>query len=252
MGVDRSTLNRPNTALAVTFDDQLPAADGQAGVGVGHGDLAVLKTSDISTKPGGPPASGPTAGRCATCALSTASGRSSSSRTAPGRTARSNASTAPWPPSGPTDRSSPRTTNEPLPLPRGWSTTTLDDATNPSQACPRSAGCNQRPARVRLGLVPANGEFVAAPTAVVAVILGLVRLRRSESGRAARVLRRSRVRCSGTGGHGHARGPHRDVCVRPDQRAAVDRLPGPSVAPEPAARPCLVGRLVVPVRGQLC
>lgn len=42
--------------------------------------------------------------------------RRSSDHTAPGRTARSNDSTAPWPPSGPTGRPSPATTNAPLPL----------------------------------------------------------------------------------------------------------------------------------------
>ena len=49
----------------------------------------------------------------------------SSSRTAPGRTARSNASTGPWPSSGPTGRSSPATPNEQPPLRHGSSTTTL-------------------------------------------------------------------------------------------------------------------------------
>ena len=35
------------------FDDQLPATDGQTSVRVGHENLLVVKTSDISTKPGG-------------------------------------------------------------------------------------------------------------------------------------------------------------------------------------------------------
>ena len=51
--------------------------------------------------------------RCVTArgrAPTWAPGRSSSARTAPGRTARSNGSTAPWPPNGPTGRSSPATT----------------------------------------------------------------------------------------------------------------------------------------------
>ena len=77
--------------------------------------------------------------------------RSSSSRTAPGRTARSNASTAPWPPNGPTGRSSPATPNAPPPLPPGSSTTTLDAATAHSAASPRSAACHQPDGRVHLG-----------------------------------------------------------------------------------------------------
>ena len=51
----------------------------------------------------------------------TASPRSSSSRTARGRTARWNASTEPWPPNGPTGKSSPATTNAQQPLRPGWS-----------------------------------------------------------------------------------------------------------------------------------
>jgi hypothetical protein len=47
----------------------------------------------------------------------------------PGRTARWNASTARWPPNGPTGRSSPATPTVPPPLPPGSSTTTLDAAT---------------------------------------------------------------------------------------------------------------------------
>ena len=60
----------------------------------------------------------------------------SSDPTAPGRTARSNASTAPWPPSGPTASPSPATTNAPRPLPPGSSTTTLNATTAPSAAPP--------------------------------------------------------------------------------------------------------------------
>ena len=83
-------------------------------------------------------------------APSSAPSRCSSSRTAPGRTARSNASTAPCRPSGPTGRSSPATPNAPPPLPPGSSTTTLDDATAPSEAPHRSADCHQPDGRVHL------------------------------------------------------------------------------------------------------
>ena len=54
-------------------------------------------------------------------------------RTAPGRTARSNDSTAPCSPSGPTARSSPATTSAPPPLHPGSSTTTLNAATAHSE-----------------------------------------------------------------------------------------------------------------------
>jgi hypothetical protein len=77
--------------------------------------------------------------------------RSSSSRTAPGRTARSRASTAPWPPSGPTGRSSAATPSAPPPLPPGSSTTTLDAATAPSTDFPRSAAWHQPDGSVHLG-----------------------------------------------------------------------------------------------------
>lgn len=83
-------------------------------------------------------------------APSTASGRSSSNRTAPGRTARWRGLTGPCKPSGPTGSPSPRTMSAPQPLTPGSSTTTLDDATQPSEASPRSADCNQRPDRVHL------------------------------------------------------------------------------------------------------
>ena len=62
--------------------------------------------------------------------------RCSSSPTAPGRTARSNASTAPCTPSGPTARSSPATTTAQPPLRPGSSTTTLNAATAHSEASP--------------------------------------------------------------------------------------------------------------------
>jgi hypothetical protein len=42
-------------ALLATLDDQQPAAHGQAGISVRREDSRVVKTSDISTKPGGPP-----------------------------------------------------------------------------------------------------------------------------------------------------------------------------------------------------
>ena len=81
---------------------------------------------------------------------STASFRGSSSPTARGRTARSKGSTAPWPPSGHTDRSSSPTTIEPRPLRHGSSTTTLNAATAHSEARHRSADCHQPDGRVHL------------------------------------------------------------------------------------------------------
>lgn len=66
-----------------------------------------------------------------------------------GRTARSNGSTAPWPPSGPTGRPSPPTTTAPPPLRPGSSTTTLNAATAHSEPNPPSAGCHQPDGRVR-------------------------------------------------------------------------------------------------------
>ena len=77
--------------------------------------------------------------------------RSSSAPTAPGRTARSSGSTAPSHRSGPTGRSSPATPSEPQPLPRGSSTTTLDDATQPSVDSHQSVDCHQPDGRVHLG-----------------------------------------------------------------------------------------------------
>src|SRR5690606_5726745 len=77
----------------------------------------------------------------------------SSARIARGKTARSSGSTAPCKPSGPTGASSPRTKTASPPLHPGSSTTTLDDATQPSEASPRSADCNQRDGRVHLGRV---------------------------------------------------------------------------------------------------
>jgi len=71
---------------------------------------------------------------------------------APGRTARSSASTAPWPPSGPTARPSPATPPEPQPLHPGSSTTTLCAATVHSEASPRSAACDQHGGRAQLGV----------------------------------------------------------------------------------------------------
>ncbi len=87
----------------------------------------------------GSTALGPTAGRCALSAPSTASGRGSSSHTAPGRTARSSVSTAPWPRRGPTGRFSPRTPNVPRHWHRRSSTTT-------PAVVPRPAGCTNVPA----------------------------------------------------------------------------------------------------------
>src|SRR3954469_24992856 len=98
-------------------------------------------------------------GRCARSSPHWAPGRSSSSRTAPGRTARSNASTAPWPPNGPTGRHSPATPSPPPPLPPGSSTTTLDAATAHSAGILRSAGWHQPDGRVQLeDLLLALGE----------------------------------------------------------------------------------------------
>src|SRR5699024_4207240 len=59
-----------------------------------------------------------------------------------------NASTAPCRPSGPTDRSSPATPNDPLPLRPGSSTTTLNAATPHSEVTPRPADCHQPDGRV--------------------------------------------------------------------------------------------------------
>ena len=86
----------------------------------------------------------------ASCSPSTASHTSSSSRTAPGRTAKSNASTAPSPPSGPTGRSSPATTNAPPPCQTSSTTTTTGDATPPSAVNHPSAACHQPDGRVHL------------------------------------------------------------------------------------------------------
>ena len=103
--------------------------------------------------------------RCASRRASSAPDRCSSSRTARGRTARSNASTAPCRPSGPTDRSSPPTPNAPPPLHPGSSTTTLDDATAHSEASRRSADCHQPDGRVHLG-----GFLVAEPLVVSGIV----------------------------------------------------------------------------------
>ena len=77
--------------------------------------------------------------RFARSATLTRSSRSSSDPTAPGRTARSNDSTAPSRSNGPTDRSSSPTPNASKHWRPGWSTTTLIDATQPSEASHRSA-----------------------------------------------------------------------------------------------------------------
>src|SRR4051812_27507391 len=85
---------------------------------------------------------------------------STSGPTALGRTARSSASTALSRSSGPTDRSSPPTTNEPQPLHPGSSTTTLNDATQPSEDYRRSADCHEPLSRVHLG---ADNSEAAGP-----------------------------------------------------------------------------------------
>jgi transposase len=69
------------------------------------------------------------------------------------RTARSNGSTARWPPNGPTGRSSPATTSAPPPLPPGSSTTTLGAATQHSAASHRSAAWHQPDGPIHLGRV---------------------------------------------------------------------------------------------------
>ena len=70
--------------------------------------------------------------------------------TAHGRTAKSNASTAPSRSSGPTDRSSSPTTNaQPLCQTSSTATTTTDDTT-PSEATHPSADCHQPDGRVQL------------------------------------------------------------------------------------------------------
>ena len=84
------------------------------------------------------------------------------SPTAPGRTARSNASTAPWPSSGPTARSSPATTTAPPPLRPGSSTTTLNAATAHSEDDHPSADCYQPDGRVHLARRLATGATTRA------------------------------------------------------------------------------------------
>ena len=79
---------------------------------------------------------------------------SSSGPTAHGRTGKSRGSTAPCRSSGPTDRSSSATTNEPRLWHPGLSTTTLDAATQLSEADPRSADCHEPVSRVHLARHP--------------------------------------------------------------------------------------------------
>ena len=73
----------------------------------------------------------------------------SSARTAPGRTGKSSASTAPSS-NGPTDRSTSPTPNAARPWPPGSTSTTLNAATQPSAANPRSADCHEPVSRVHL------------------------------------------------------------------------------------------------------
>src|SRR5690606_7899053 len=75
---------------------------------------------------------------------------SSSSRTVPGRTARSSGSTAPCRPSGPTATSSPATKPAATPLHPGYTPTTLNAATAHSAASRPSAECHQPDGRVQL------------------------------------------------------------------------------------------------------
>jgi hypothetical protein len=71
-------------------------------------------------------------------------------RTAHGRTARSNASTRPCNPNGPTDTSSRPTPPARPRLPRGSTTTTLAAATAPSEDSRPPAGCHQPDGQVQL------------------------------------------------------------------------------------------------------
>ncbi len=68
---------------------------------------------------------------------------SSSDPTSPGRTARSNASTAPCKPNGPTGTPSPQTTNAPPLWHHGSTTTTTTDGTTPSEATRPPDRCHQ-------------------------------------------------------------------------------------------------------------
>ncbi|GAA5767617.1 hypothetical protein Aros01_04119 [Streptosporangium roseum] len=76
-------------------------------------------------------------------------GRNSSSRTAPGKTARSNASTGPCKQSGPTGRPTPATPNAPRHCNHGWTTTTPNGVTAHSTVFHRSADCHQPHDRVQ-------------------------------------------------------------------------------------------------------
>jgi len=85
----------------------------------------------------------------------------------PGRTARSNGSTAPWRSSGPTGSSTSATTTGPQPLHHGSSTTTLSAGTPHSRASRRPAACHQRDGRVQLAAMTALAALaVVAPVAV--------------------------------------------------------------------------------------
>lgn len=75
---------------------------------------------------------------------------SSSNRTAPGRTAKWNGSTAHSRPNGLTSASSRATTPAPPPSAPGSTTTTTNVATAPSGACHQSADCHQPDGRVHL------------------------------------------------------------------------------------------------------
>src|SRR4029078_11676567 len=74
--------------------------------------------------------------------------------TAHGRTAKSNASTAHSPPSGPTPKCSPPTPNAPPHCQASSTTTTTGDATAASEASHPSADCHQPDGRVQLEAGP--------------------------------------------------------------------------------------------------
>lgn len=108
-------------------------------------------TASPASNGSSPTTPGPTDSHSGKSAQLTVSDRGSSSRTARGRTAKPNASTARCKPNGPTGRSSPRTTPAPPHSHPGSSTTTSPATTVRSEATPRSADCYQRDGRVHLG-----------------------------------------------------------------------------------------------------
>src|SRR5699024_12617858 len=107
-----------------------------------------------------------------------------SSRTAPGITAKKNASTAPCRSSGHTAKSSLPTPTEPPPLPPGSRLTTLNDVTPHSAASRRSAGCHQPDGRVHLAddtTPDQNGQSHRARVGAVAPSVGRSQPKRPET-----------------------------------------------------------------------